>query len=54
LEKEISLGVDNVVLRGSTIRNTESIFGLVLYCGHDSKVMMNSANAKFKFSNLEK
>ena len=43
IEKEISLGVDNIVLRGSTIRNTDRIYGLVLYCGHDSKVMMNSA-----------
>ena len=32
--KEVPLGVDNVILRGSTIRNTEYVIGLVIFTGH--------------------
>jgi len=53
-EEEIPLGADNVLLRGSRLRNTEWIIGVVVYQGHDSKIMMNSAKAKYKFSKLEK
>ena len=53
-EDTISLGPENVLLRGMNLRNTESIYGLVVYTGHDTKVMRNSASAKYKFSKLEK
>jgi len=50
----IPLTPDNVVLRGCKLRNTEVIYGLVIYTGHETKVMKNSVNAKYKFSKLEK
>ena len=40
--KKISLNPSNVLLRGSSLRNTEWIVGIAVYTGHDSKVMMNS------------
>jgi len=52
-EPEIPLGADNIILRGSTLRNTEYVYGLVIFTGHDTKIMMNSMAAKYKFSGLE-
>lgn len=34
--------LDNVCFRGSTLRNTEKILGLVLYTGEESKIRMNA------------
>jgi phospholipid-transporting ATPase len=48
------LGIDNVLLRGSIVRNTEYVFGLAIYQGHDTKIMRNSAKAKMKYSKLER
>jgi magnesium-transporting ATPase (P-type) len=41
-------------LRGSSLRNTEWVLGIVVYAGHQTKIMMNSTSAKFKMSKLEK
>jgi phospholipid-transporting ATPase len=49
----VSLSADNIVLRGSSLKNTEYIYGLAVFTGHDTKVMKNSAHAKMKFSNLD-
>ena len=43
----------HLLLRGSVLRNTEFIFGMVVYSGHDTKIMMNSVRAKPKRSKLE-
>lgn len=52
--KEISLEADNLCLRGSSLRNCEWIIGIAVFTGHDTKVMMNSARSKPKFSKIEK
>ncbi|KAF1318028.1 Phospholipid-transporting atpase drs2, partial [Globisporangium splendens] len=43
-----------VVLRGSTLRNTEYIYGLVVNTGPDTKIMMASSNTPMKWSNMER
>jgi phospholipid-transporting ATPase len=35
------------------LKNTEYVYGITVFTGHDSKVMMNSTQAKYKFSKLE-
>lgn len=35
------LSVDQILLRGSSLRNTEYIYGLVVFTGHETKVMKN-------------
>ena len=35
------------------MRNTEFVYGISVFTGHDSKVMMNSMSGKYKFSKLE-
>lgn len=51
--KMISLNADNLMLRGCTLRNTDYIYGITIFQGHDTKIMRNSASAKYKFSQLE-
>jgi phospholipid-transporting ATPase len=36
----IPLGSDQILLRGSQLKNTEWVYGLVIYTGHESKLMM--------------
>lgn len=51
--EKIALNAENVVLRGSSLRNTEFVYGLTVFTGHDTKVMKNSLQGKYKFSKLE-
>lgn len=49
------LGPDNILLRGAKLKNTSWCCGVVLYTGHESKLMINSlAEAPIKQSRLEK
>lgn len=49
-----SLSADNMLLRGSSLKNTDYVYGLVVYTGHDTKIMLNSTSARNKFSRNEK
>ena len=40
---KISLGAENMILRGCRLRNTEDIYGITVFTGHDSKIMMNAS-----------
>lgn len=51
--KSLTLEEKNILLRGSVLRNTEFVYGMVLYTGHDTKIMLNSVNASPKKSKLE-
>jgi len=51
---QISITHDNFLLRGSSLRNTDHVFGLVVFTGHDTKIMKNSAQARFKKSRIDK
>lgn len=42
----IPLGPDQILLRGSSLRNTEYIYGLVVFTGHETKIMKNSVNSR--------
>lgn len=50
----VPLGPANVVLRGCMLRNTPHIHGLVIYTGHESKIMLNSSAPPSKRSHLER
>jgi magnesium-transporting ATPase (P-type) len=41
----IPLSVDMFCLRGSSLRNTEWVYGVAVFTGHDTKIMKNSTNA---------
>ena len=36
-----------------SVKNTEYVIGVVVFSGHETKVMKNSEEAKFKFSKLD-
>lgn len=48
------LGPDQVLLRGAMLRNTSWIFGIVIYTGHETKLMKNSTSAPLKRSTVDK
>jgi len=52
--QEIPIGINNLLLRGASLRNTEYVVGCAVYCGHDTKMMMNTTRAPSKRSRLEK
>ena len=49
----ISLSHENFLLRGSSLRNTDWIIGVVVHTGHDTRIMRNSVRSKQKRSELE-
>lgn len=48
----MTLSSENILLRGSSIRNTGWVIGIAVYTGHQTKVMMNASKPKFKLSKL--
>jgi phospholipid-transporting ATPase len=50
----VSLGIDNLLLRGTVLRNTRSIYGVVVYAGKETKLAKNMRDGKSKFSLLDK
>ncbi|EAL69268.1 transmembrane protein [Dictyostelium discoideum AX4] len=50
----ISLSEKQLLLRGSTLRNTEFIYGIVVYCGRDTKLSLNQKSPPSKYSTVEK
>ncbi len=44
----------NIFLRGSTLRNTHWVIGLVVYTGVDTKIAQNARDVPYKQSNMEK
>jgi phospholipid-transporting ATPase len=49
----IPLNNEQFLLRGSALKNTQWIVGLVVYTGHETKIMLNSARARVKYSSIE-
>uniref|UniRef100_A0A8C2XID1 Phospholipid-transporting ATPase n=1 Tax=Cyclopterus lumpus TaxID=8103 RepID=A0A8C2XID1_CYCLU len=50
----VGLHNGNLLLRSCTIRNTETVVGIVVYAGHETKAMMNNSGPRYKCSQLEK
>ncbi|XP_041994278.1 probable phospholipid-transporting ATPase 7 isoform X2 [Salvia splendens] len=48
------LDPSQILLRDSKLRNTAYIYGVVIFTGHDSKVMQNSTRSPSKRSRIEK
>uniref|UniRef100_A0A8C5CBN3 Phospholipid-transporting ATPase n=1 Tax=Gadus morhua TaxID=8049 RepID=A0A8C5CBN3_GADMO len=53
-DSTLSLGPDQILLRGAQLRNTQWIHGVVVYTGHDTKLMQNSTRPPLKLSNVER
>lgn len=52
-KKSIPLDLSQLLLRGSSLKNTDWIVGFVVYTGHETKIMLNSPKSNQKTSKLE-
>ncbi|PHJ23489.1 proton atpase [Cystoisospora suis] len=53
--EEIPLSYKQLLLRGTSVVETQWVYGLVVYCGHHTRLMKNgSVEARQKWSRLEK
>ncbi|XP_076912150.1 putative phospholipid-transporting ATPase 8 [Bidens hawaiensis] len=48
------LSLQQVLLRDSKLRNTEYVYGVVIFTGHDTKVMQNATDPPSKRSKIER
>ncbi|KAL2344245.1 hypothetical protein Fmac_005530 [Flemingia macrophylla] len=53
-KQTLPLSPSQILLRGCSLRNTEYIVGVVIFTGHETKVMMNAMNVPSKRSTLER
>jgi phospholipid-transporting ATPase len=53
-EKELPLQPDQLLLRGATLRNTPWIHGIVVFTGHETKLMRNATATPIKRTAVER
>lgn len=49
----LPLDVNQLLLKGAVLKNTEWCIGFCVYSGHETRVLKNSLGGKIKRSNLE-
>lgn len=49
-----SLDQGNLLLRGAALKNTAWIYGVIVYTGHQTKIMMNSSETPCKRTKMER
>ncbi|KIV95128.1 hypothetical protein PV10_02814 [Exophiala mesophila] len=54
IEKEHPLTPDQLLLRGATLRNTPWIHGVVVFTGHETKLMRNATATPIKRTDVER
>ncbi|XP_072107847.1 phospholipid-transporting ATPase IC isoform X2 [Mobula birostris] len=47
------LDVNSILLRGCTVRNTDTTHGIVIFAGADTKIMRNSGKTNFKRTKID-
>ena len=52
--KHVPLGPDQLLLRGAQIRNTPWVYGIVVFTGHETKLMRNATAAPIKRTAVER
>ncbi|XP_074865397.1 phospholipid-transporting ATPase VB [Carettochelys insculpta] len=53
-QKRIGFSSESLLLRGCTVRNTETAIGIVIYAGHETKAMLNNSGPRYKRSKMER
>jgi phospholipid-transporting ATPase len=53
-EKELSLSPEQLLLRGATLRNTPWVHGVVVFTGHQTKLMRNATATPIKRTAVER
>lgn len=52
--RDIPLSPEQMILRGATLRNTAWIFGIVIFTGHETKLMRNATATPIKRTAVER
>ncbi|GJJ67904.1 phospholipid-transporting ATPase [Entomortierella parvispora] len=52
--KELPLDPTQILLRGAQLRNTRWVYGVVIFTGHESKLMRNASATPIKRTSVEK
>ncbi|XP_039016955.1 probable phospholipid-transporting ATPase 8 isoform X1 [Hibiscus syriacus] len=52
--QQYSLSPQQILLRGSKLKNTDYIYGVVIFTGHDTKVMQNAMDPPSKRTRIER
>ena len=52
--KKIVFDINNTAIRGALLKNTNFIYGIVIYTGKETKIMKNFIKPKSKFAYLDK
>jgi phospholipid-transporting ATPase len=53
-EKELPVNPEQLLLRGATLRNTPWVHGVVVFTGHETKLMRNATAAPIKRTKVER
>lgn len=51
--EKVALSINEVLLRGTTLKNTGSVVGCVVYTGHESRIVMNASAPPYKRSTYD-
>lgn len=52
IDRDTPCNIKNLLLRGVTLKNTNYAYGIAIYVGKDTKIMMNSKKPPQKVTNL--
>ena len=47
------ISIKNVLLRGARLKNVDYVYGIVIYNGHDTKLMQNIEHSSTRFSSID-
>ncbi|XP_073676362.1 phospholipid-transporting ATPase VB [Garra rufa] len=53
-KRRTGFGIDSLLLRGCTVKNTDDAAGIVVYAGHETKSMLNNSGPRYKRSKIER
>lgn len=52
-EEKSFIQIENTLLRGTTLKNVEFVYGIIIYTGKDTKIMRNIQSSSVKSSSIE-
>ncbi|KAJ4946251.1 hypothetical protein JOQ06_023919 [Pogonophryne albipinna] len=53
-KEKVGAGIESLLLRGCTVKNTDHAVGFVVYAGQETKSMLNNNGPRYKRSKLER
>ena len=53
-KKKHYITIKNILLRGARLKNVDYVYGIVIYSGHDTKLMQNIGHSSLKMSHIDK